>query len=295
MSKKLLLVMNPVAGTKSANKSLVEILSIFSQHDYNCQVQMTSELLNAEKVVLQFGAKKDLIVCIGGDGTFNEVISGCLKLKTHPLVGYIPTGSTNDFAAGMKISTDPIVAAHRIVNGEPVDIDVGLFNGRVFVYTASFGAFTKASYNTSRELKNSLGHLAYLFEGAKEIADIKSFHIKLETEDRSIADDFIFGAICNSKRLGGGLIHFSDNQVNLNDGLFEVLLIKPPQNLSEFMQIVLDLNAGKFDGSMFEFFSANKLTVYQSDGVDWTVDGEYQKGNAVINIESLQSAISLLV
>ena len=294
MSKELLLVMNPVAGTKSANKFLVKIVSLFSERDFACQVQMTSESTNAEKIVLQYGAEKDLIVCIGGDGTFNEVVSGCLKSKIHPMIGYIPTGSTNDFAVGMNILLDPIKAVNNILRFKPITIDVGLFNGRAFAYTACFGAFTKASYNTSRELKNSLGYFAYILEGAKEISDIKSFHIQMESEHRCLEGKFIFGAVCNSKRLGGGLIHFSNNQVDMNDGLFEVLLVRQPKNLSEFMQIVFGLNTEKYDGPMFEFFSTDKLTVLSDGDVDWTIDGEHQKGDALVEIKNIQSAVSLL-
>lgn len=293
MAQKLLLIMNPVAGVKKSNKYLTDILCLF--WEYECCVQTTTVSFGPEKIIELYGKDKDLIICIGGDGTFNEMISGLLRNKLSPKVGYIPSGSTNDFAAGMKISLNPLQAAKDILNGKPKCLDVGLFNTRIFVYTASFGVFTKTSYNTPRDLKNTLGYLAYLLEGIKEIADIKSYHIKLTSKEKSIDGNFIFGAVCNSKRLGGGMLKFSDNDVDMNDGLLEVLLIKNPKNPAELMQILMDINNKHFQSSMFEFFSATELKIETDDEIDWTIDGEFQKGTDKISIKNIKSAINLIV
>ncbi len=293
MAQKLLLIMNPVAGVKKSNKYLTDILCLF--WEYECCVQTTTAAFGPEKIIELYGNNKDIIICIGGDGTFNEMISGLLKNKLSPKVGYIPSGSTNDFAAGMKISLNPLQAAKDILNGKAKSLDVGLFNTRFFAYTASFGVFTKTSYNTPRDLKNTIGYLAYLLEGIKEIADIKSYHIKLTSKEKEIDSSFIFGAVCNSKQLGGGMLKFSDSDVDMNDGLLEVFLIKNPKNPAELMQILMDINNKHFQSNMFEFFSTTELKIETDDTIDWTIDGEFQKGSDKISIKNIKSAINLIL
>ncbi len=295
MSKKVLIIMNPVAGTKKPNKHLSEIISLFCEKGWECQIQMTSVEVSAEMIVEKYGKDKDTVICIGGDGTFNETVSGLIKSDLKPELGYIPAGSTNDFASGLKISQTPLKAAKDIVNGNPLSLDVGLFNGRVFTYTASFGIFTKTAYNTPRDLKNSLGYLAYVLEGSKEIFEMKPFHLKFKTKDFETEGQYIYGGICNSKKIGGGLVHFDDSVVDMNDGLLEVILVKFPKNPAELVKLLGDLNMGNYKTSMFEFFSANEIEISTEDEIDWTLDGEYQKGNKNIVINNIKSAISLIV
>lgn len=293
MSEKLLLIMNPVAGVKKSNKYLADILCMFSE--FECSVQMTTPQTGPEKIISKYGKNKDVIVCIGGDGTFNEMVSGLIKNKLCPKVGYIPSGSTNDFATGMKISKKPLQAAVDILNGYSKKLDVGLFNSRVFAYTASFGIFTKTSYNTPRDLKNTLGYLAYVLEGMKEITDIKSYHLKIHLSDTTINSNYVFGAICNSKQIGGGVLRFPENDVDMNDGLLEVLLIKQPKNPAELMQIIFDINNKNYTGNMFDYFSAKELVIETDDEIDWTIDGEFQRGAEKITIKNIKSAIDLIL
>ncbi|MBP3580891.1 MAG: YegS/Rv2252/BmrU family lipid kinase [Clostridia bacterium] len=293
MSEKLLLIMNPVAGVKKSNKYLTDILCMFSS--YECSVQMTTVSFGPEKIINEYGKDKDIVVCVGGDGTFNEMVSGLIKNKLFPKVGYIPSGSTNDFASGMKISKKPLDAAHDILKGFSKKIDVGTFNNRIFAYTASFGIFTKSSYNTPRDLKNTLGYLAYVLEGIKEITEIKSYHIKIKTDSINIDSSYVFGAICNSKQIGGGMVKFPDKDVDMNDGLLEVLLIKQPKNPAELMQLAIDINNKHYTGSLFEYFSAKELTLETDDEIDWTIDGEFQRGSEKIKIKNIKSAIDLIL
>lgn len=293
MTKKLLIIMNPVAGVKKSNKFLTDILCLFS--DCECSIQMTTPVVGPEKIIDMYGKDKDLIICIGGDGTFNEMVSGLIRNKLSPLVGYIPSGSTNDFASGMKISLKPLNAAIDIINGVERKIDVGLFNTRVFVYTASFGIFTKTSYNTPRDLKNTLGYLAYVLEGIKEITEIKSYHIKISSKEKQINGNYVFGAICNSKQIGGGMVRFPDSDVDMNDGLLEVLLVKQPKNPAELMQILMDINTKNYKGSLFEYFSTNEMTIQTDDEIDWTLDGEFQRGSDSVSIKNIKSAVRLLL
>lgn len=295
MSQKLLLIMNPVAGTKKPNKHLTEIISLFCENGFECHVQTTSPSMGADKIVKEFSKDKDIVVCIGGDGTFNEMVSGLVEAGYKQKIGYIPSGSTNDFASGLKISNVPLKAAEDIIFGQVKTLDVGKFNNRIFTYTASFGVFTKSSYNTPRDLKNALGYLAYVLEGAKELTDVPSIHMKAKYGEKEIEGNYIFGAVCNSKRLGGGLVKFTDDTVDLNDGLLEVLLIKYPKNPAEATQTLIDLKSVKFSSQYFDFFSASKIIFTTDDEVDWTIDGEYQKGSDVITVKNIKSAISLIL
>ena len=295
VSKKLLLVMNPCAGIKKSNRYLTQILKIFAVNEYECTVQLTTEKLRSDDIVKKYGKGKDLIVCIGGDGTFNETVAGMLNAGITAPIGYIPSGSTNDFASSLSLKSHPVRAAEDIAYGSPQSLDVGLFNGRPFTYVASFGAFTKTSYTAPRDLKNTFGHLAYILEGVKEITDIKPVKIELEAEGKKLDGNYLFGAVCNSTRVGGGLIKLSNSLVDLNDGVFEVVLIKMPVNPAEFMQLMLDLQSCNYTGPMFELFSAKDITVRADASMDWTLDGEYEKGSENIEIKNLHSAITLVI
>ena len=295
MSKKLLMIMNPVAGVKKSNKHLTEIMEMFCNADYECQLQMTKPDLGADEIVKRYAFNKDLVVCIGGDGTFNEMVSGIIKNNYTPNVGYIPSGSTNDFATGLGISQSTLTAAKDIIEGTPVVLDAGKFNDRIFTYTASFGVFTKSSYSTPRDLKNTFGYLAYVLEGAKELTSVPVIHMRAKSGDREIEGNYIFGAVCNSKRIGGGFVKFDDTSVHMNDGLLEVLLIKYPKNPVEATQTLIEIQNSKFDTPYFDFFSAKEITFSTEDEVDWTIDGEYQKGSPEIAVSNLHSRFSLIL
>lgn len=294
MSQKLLLIMNPVAGVKKSNKYLTDIISRFSENDFEIQIQMTTKHMGADKLAEKYAKGKDIVVCVGGDGTFNEMVSGLINSKIYPKIGYIPSGSTNDFANGLHISQNPLHAVEDIISGDSMKLDAGSFNGRIFIYTASFGIFTKASYNTPRDLKNTLGYLAYILEGSKEIIDVQPVYVKAKSKEHSVEGKYIFGAICNTKQIGGGLLKFNDETVNMCDGLLEVLLVKFPKNPAEIMQIIIDAKNGKYNSKMFDFFSAEEVTITSEDEIDWTIDGEYQKGSDKIKIKTLKGAISLI-
>ena len=295
MSKKMLLIMNPVAGVKKTNKYLADIISYFSDNDFEIQIQTTSVSKGADKIAEQYAKDKDVVVCVGGDGTFNETVSGLMAGKYTCNIGYIPSGSTNDFAHGLGINLNPLEAAKDIAEGQVEHLDAGVFNGRMFIYTASFGLFTKASYNTPRDLKNSLGYLAYILEGSKEILDTKPYYLRVNSKEKSVEGEYIFGAICNTKQIAGGILKFSQKSVDMNDGLLEVLLVKYPKNPADVMQTIFDAQSGKFDSPMFDFFSTNELTITTEDDISWTLDGEYQRGNEKIHIKNIKSAIPIIL
>ena len=293
--KRLLLIMNPAAGTKKANPHLSEILSIFGQAGYECLVWMTQKRGDATELTALRGAEADLIVCVGGDGTFNEVVTGAVKAGISTPIGYIPAGSTNDFAASLGLPKNVIQAAQAIVAGRPQAFDVGRFQDRCFTYVASFGAFTKTSYATSQNVKNALGHLAYVLGGIKELSSLHSYHVAVTLDDGEREEgDYIFGAVSNSTSVGG-ILTLDPEIVDMNDGQFELLLVKYPENPAQLAEIVLSLRAQHYNSPSLIFRTARKILVEADPGMDWTLDGEFAKGSAEIEIENLHSVIRVMV
>ncbi len=293
--KNALIVINPCAGVKRANKYMTDIITMLCSNGYRCTVQTTAPNFNGHAAVMRFGKGSDLVVCIGGDGTYNEVVSGVIDCGLDCNIGYIPAGSTNDFGASLGLSKNILKAAECVVSGRPQPFDVGSFNGRKFTYVASCGAFTSTSYSTPTDMKNALGHLAYLLEGMKSIPEIKPEHLKFKVNDREIEGDFLFAAICNSTSLGG-VLKLDKKYVDMNDGLFEILTVRSPKNISELAAAIHDLNFKNYESSnMIDLFSAEKVWIEASKSTDWSLDGERQEGVENIVIENLHSAIKLIV
>ena len=292
--KKMLFVMNPYSGTRRANKYLVEIIELFNRADYEVIVHMTQGPGDATKVVAAKAHEVDLIVCCGGDGTFNETISGMLSVGADVPLGYIPAGSTNDFAASLKLSGNVMQAAQDILDGQPVAYDVGKFGNRYFSYVASFGAFTKASYATPQSIKNALGHTAYVLEGINELSQIKNEHVRMEIDDEIIVeDDFLFGAISNSTSVGG-ILTLSPDVVDLADGQMEILLVRAARSLAEIAECIQAVQTQKYNCSMITFRSAKKVRIFADPDMAWTLDGEREEGHAQVDVENVHHAIRLM-
>ena len=292
--KKLLFIMNPHAGMKKANRFLVEIITIFNRAGYDVMTYMTAAPGDCITAVEQKAAGMDLIVCVGGDGTFNETVTGLLHTGLDIPLGYIPAGSTNDFAASLKLPTNVLEAARNIAEGEPVTFDVGRFSGRYFTYVASFGAFTRASYATPQNIKNALGHTAYLLNGIQELSQIHKSHVRFELDDGTvIEDDFIFGAISNSTSVGG-ILTLDPKQVDMRDGKFELFLVRAPKDVLELSECAKALAEQKYNCKVITFRSASKVTITAPADMNWTLDGEMETGHAQIHIENLHYAIRLM-
>ena len=292
--KKLLFVMNPFAGQRKANKFLPEIISLFNRAGYETNVYMTGGQGDAARMVQLRAKEVDLVVCCGGDGTFNETVTGIIQAGADVPVGYIPAGSTNDFAASLKIPGNPIQAAQHILEGQPVAYDVGRFGQRYFSYIASFGAFTRTSYATPQSIKNALGHTAYVLEGINELSQIRKVHVRMELEDEVLEDDYLFGAISNSTSVGG-ILTLNPSQVDLGDGLFEILLVRAPKNLTELPECILALQTQDYSNcGMITFRSASRIKVFAPDDVPWTLDGEREDGHDEVMVENLHHAIRLM-
>ncbi len=291
--QKMLFIMNPCAGLRKANKYLPQMISIFNQGGYEVTTYMTAGPGDGTQVVKRRLEDFDLVVCAGGDGTLNETISGVLQTGIDRPIGYIPCGSTNDFATSLKLSGNILQAAQDIVDGTPVAYDVGQFNHRYFSYVASFGAFTRASYSTPQSVKNALGHLAYILEGIQELPQIRTTHMRLELEDEVIEGDFIFGAVSNSTSVGG-ILTLSPEQVDMCDGKFEILLVRVPKDPLELHECIVALRNQKYNCNMITFRSAPSLTIFPEPDMPWTLDGEKADGQSVIQIKNLRQAVRLI-
>ena len=224
----------------------------------------------------------------------NEVITGIMHSGIKCTLGYIPLGTLNEWSSGLKISRNAIKAAEDVVIGAETDLDIGKFDDKYFSYTASFGAFTDASYSAPQEIKNVLGQAAYFFQGIKSLSNIKPIHLKFICDDREIEGDFLFGAVSNSMSVGG-IVKFSDSVVKLNDGKFEVLLIKNPTSILQFQSIVDGILRKDLERDGIEFFHAHEVTVTGGADVAWTLDGEYAEGKDAVTLTNMPSAIHLIV
>ncbi len=291
--KKLLFIMNPFAGQKRANKFLPEIIAMYNRAGYDVTAYMTGGPGDAIQTVQRLAPQMDLVVCCGGDGTLNETITGVLASSTDVPIGYIPAGSTNDFASSLKLSTNILQAAQDILEGTPMAYDVVDFGGRYFSYVASFGAFTRTSYATPQSIKNALGHTAYLLEGMQEISQIRKEHVRMEIDDQVIEDDFLFGAISNSTSVGG-ILTLDPKQVDLGDGMFEILLVRAPRNLTEITECIQAVQSQKYNCAMITFRSASRVRVYADPAMPWTLDGEKEDGRSVIDVQNIHHAIRLV-
>ena len=291
--KKMLFVMNPYSGQRKAVKFLPDIIALFNRADYEVITHMTAGQGDATGVVAAKAKEVDLVVCCGGDGTFNETISGILKSGADVPVGYIPSGSTNDFAASLKIPANIMQAAKDIVEGVPVSYDVGRFGDRYFSYVASFGAFTKASYSTPQNIKNALGHTAYVLEGINELSQIRKEHVRMELDGQVVEDDFLFGAISNSTSVGG-ILTLDPKIVDMADGKLEVLLVRAPVDLMEISECIRAVQSQKYNCAMITFRSAEKIKVFADPDMPWTLDGEREEGHAAVDVENVHLAVRVM-
>lgn len=294
MYKKNLIIMNPCSGKKRANRFLTEIIEMFTEAGYMTTVMTTTARGDGTSYAARYAEDFDIITCIGGDGTFNEVVAGLLENEKKVPLGYIPAGSTNDFAVSLGLSADILTAARDIIEGRTMSLDIGSFNGRKFSYVASFGAFTQTSYSTPQNVKNMLGHLAYILEGVTSLTSIKPEHLKIEVDGMIYEDDYIFGAVSNSTSLAG-ILTISQKYVDMADGLFELLLVKMPKNLIELTEIIYVLTAQKYDSDKLTFINAREFKVWANEDMAWSLDGEYQEGCNEITIKNIYHAVDLMV
>lgn len=297
--KKLLFVYNPRAGKEMLKPRLSDVLDIFVKAGYEVTVHPTQAYRDAYYQIKEYEVGKyDLIACSGGDGTIDEVATGMMKRremgKDVVPVGYIPAGTTNDFAKSLHIPRKPLAAADNAVKGVPFPCDIGKFNNSVFVYIAAFGIFTDVSYETDQAVKNVLGHMAYILEGAKRIFNIPSYKIKVEHDGEVIEDEFIFGMVTNSRSVGG-FSNMVGKNIVFDDGLFEVTLIKTPKNPIALQEIIAALLIEQVDTKHMYTFKTKKITFDSVEEIPWTLDGEFGGEQDYVEIENVQKAMEIMV
>ena len=297
--KKLLFVYNPRAGKEMLKPRLSDVLDIFVKAGYEVTVHPTQAYRDAYYQIREYEVGKyDLIACSGGDGTIDEVATGMMKRremgKDVVPVGYIPAGTTNDFAKSLHIPRKPLAAADNAVKGVPFPCDIGKFNDSVFVYIAAFGIFTDVSYETDQAVKNVLGHMAYILEGAKRIFNIPSYKIKVEHDGEVIEDEFIFGMVTNSRSVGG-FSNMVGKNIVFDDGLFEVTLIKTPKNPIALQEIIAALLIEQVDTKHMYTFKTKKITFDSVEEIPWTLDGEFGGEQDYVEIENVQKAMEIMV
>lgn len=276
MSKKLLFIFNPLSGKAQIKNKLLDIVQVFVRGGYSVEVYPTQKQAEAADIIYNRCSEFDKIVVSGGDGTLNECINGLLKIniEKRPVIGYIPTGTANDFASNLKISKNMVEAADTAINGNEFTCDIGNFGNRNFLYVAAFGAFTDVAYETPQQNKNYLGHFAYLLEGIKKLSSLKSYNLKVKSEEFCCEGEFIYGMASNTNYVAGLKAELKLD-TSLNDGLFEVCLIKKPTNIIDVQMIVSDIMMQNFSEERFCLFKTRKAEFEFDDEVAWTLDGEY--------------------
>ena len=292
--KKLLFIVNPNAGRTAIKPDIFEIILIFQKGGYEVTIYPTTGPEDAERKCIADGADYDLIVCAGGDGTLNNTIRGYMGMgeKKTP-IGYIPVGTTNDFARSLKISTKPQEAAQQIMNGVVTPIDVGKIGDKNFIYIAAFGLFTDISYSTKQSVKKVIGHSAYILEAAKSLASYKAYKLTASLDDKVITGEYILGMITNSFSVAGFKVR-GTKHVILDDGKFDCIFIRKPTKVEELQQVVSAFLSNEFgDSEMFFMTKASKVTITSEEEIPWTIDGEFGGSYKEIEINNLKQALGI--
>lgn len=290
--QKAMLIINPVSGKRLINRALPEVIRILMDAGWLVTTFVTDAAGDATEYVDQFGGDFDLIVCAGGDGTLNETVTGLARKGLTVPVGYLPCGTTNDFAVSRGLSLSIRDAVSDIAAGQLVSYDVGCFNDRYFSYVAAFGAFTSLSYSTDQNLKNVVGHAAYLMGGLIELSQIHPIPLTVTVDGMVIEGDYAFGAVCNTTSIGG-TISLPDSNVNLCDGLFEVLLLHMPEDLIEFEEIIQGLLTQDYSSPLIEFMQAKSVTVESNEELEWSLDGETSGKHTSVHISVLPGFLKM--
>lgn len=295
MKKKMLFIYNPRAGKSQIRSNLLDMIDIFVKAGYEVTAYPTQAQGDGIRAVTerQIGYY-DMIACSGGDGTLDEVVTGMMRCEKRLPIGYVPAGTTNDFAGSLGIPRSMDKAARVIVDGKSFRCDVGGFNENIFVYIAAFGLFTDVSYETRQDMKNVLGHMAYVLEGMRKLSKVRSYTMKVTSGDRAIEGDFIFGMITNSLSVGGFKKITGDN-VKLDDGVFEVTLVKRPGNPVELNTIMAAMVNRNIDTDLMECFTASELQIESTEEIAWTLDGEFGGRHSRVEIRNYKQALEIRV
>ncbi len=294
MKKRLFFVLNPKAGKGQIRQNLVDIIDIFNKNGYEVITYVTQYPRDAYEKVKEYESQVDLIVCSGGDGTLDEVATGIMETGSSTRIGYIPAGSTNDFANSLFIPKSMTAAASNIMEEVLYQCDIGRFNKHTFAYVAAFGLFTDVSYQTNQDMKNILGYAAYFLEGVKRLFDIKSYRIKVESAELNTEKDFIYGMVTNSRSIGG-FKHLTGKNVDMDDGVFEVTLIQMPANPMELQEIITAMLNGDDTTDLIYSFKTSHIKFTSTEPIPWTLDGEFGGIHHEADIVNKHKALNLFL
>ncbi|CDA68141.1 MAG: YegS/Rv2252/BmrU family lipid kinase [Lachnospiraceae bacterium] len=292
--KKMLFIVNPLSGKGKVKERLLGILDIFIKNGYEVTVHVTQKRGDALNKARERDDSYDRIVCSGGDGTLDEVVTGVVQSDRRIEIGYIPAGSTNDFANSLCLPKSMKRSAEVAVKGKVFPCDIGVFNNSVFVYVAAFGMFTEVSYATDQSLKNALGHMAYVLKGVQSLTSVKAYDMRFECDDQIIEGKFIYGMITNSVSVGG-FKKLTGKNVELNDGKLEVTLVRQPENLQDMNRIVTALVERNPNNEFIYWFKTSHITIIAKEEIAWTLDGEFGGNHKEVKIEDRREAISMIV
>ncbi len=296
MSKKMLFVINPISGKGRIKNKLLEVVDMFVKGGWKVTLHITQKAQDASETVKSMGSGFNRVVVSGGDGTLNEVIRGIMELPENkrPQIGYIPSGTVNDFASNMRIPKNITKAAENAITGEPFKCDIGKFNEKSFVYVAAFGAFTDISYETPQQNKNTLGQLAYFLEGIKKLHNLPFSKMRIYCDGDIIEDEFLLGMVSNSNRIAGFKTEKAF-KAQLNDGLFEVMLVKKPKNLMELSDLGTRLLTQDLNCDLIKIFKTSNIKFESQEKVRWTLDGEFGGSVSDAEISVEKEAVTLII
>lgn len=295
MKKELLFILNPTAGKTHIKNNLFEIINAFSDANYRVTVYPTKQPNDGQNIVISEGNDYDLIVCAGGDGTLDDVVTGYMQSKCQVPLGYIPAGSTNDFARSLGIPLEPLAAVENIISGFPFRVDVGCFNqDNYFIYVAAFGAFTEVSYSTNQQFKNMFGHAAYVMSSIRGLNNITPYTATIRYDDQEITDTFIYVMVTNSLSVGGMRNVVLADNVEFDDGIFECLLIKAPTKPFELQAIINSLLISEVNEKYMYCFKASRLEITSEEEIPWVMDGEFGGNQKHVVIENCRKAIPII-
>ena len=291
--KKMLWIVNPHAGRGAMRGKLIDCILTFQEAGFDVTLHVTEGPEDATRVAQARAGEFDRIVCAGGDGTLNETLSGLMQLEQRPLLGYLPCGSTNDFAMSLHLHTMLPAAAEAAATGTPCPLDVGRHNDRYFAYVASFGAFTRSSYSATQAAKNALGHFAYILEGLGDLDSLRPYRCAVDADGERFKGEFIFGAVCNSTSLGG-LVKLDPSRVRMDDGKFELLLLRMPKTALDLQNLITAMTRMQYDYPGVILRHVRRVTLTTEENLPWSLDGEYCPSAPRVEIENLPAAIQLV-
>ena len=294
MAKNALVIVNPKAGMMKSKKNMFEIVDRLCKKNYSVTVQTTASAGDGSRFVGKYGQNQDLIVCCGGDGTLNEVINGILQNGYQVPLGYVPAGTTNDFARTLGLPKKVESCMDRILYGHPRSYDMGRFNDRNFTYIASLGAFTQVSYATPQKLKNIMGHSAYVLEGVKAVGSITPFEAEVQTNGNCYTGEFVFGSVSNSTSIAG-LFKLNHLDVRLDDGELELILVRNPKNPADLARTLNGITRCQYDPNYVIFQHVKEVDIKTRLPRNWTLDGEAGGEQQESHIEVVHNAIQLII